>query len=83
MPPTKKTSISIDPTLAARALRRAAQLGFQNSFSAYVAKLIREDLERNPPDKTYHPAAHGRAIALNETRESSSTTGPAPPDAPN
>jgi hypothetical protein len=39
-----KTSISLDPDLAQRASDRANALGFGNSFSAYVAKLIREDL---------------------------------------
>lgn len=40
-----KTSISLEPGLAARADARAKRLGFENSFSAYVQRLIREDLE--------------------------------------
>jgi hypothetical protein len=39
-----KTSISLDPDLAERAEQRAAALGFSTSFSAYVAKLIADDL---------------------------------------
>lgn len=39
-----KTSISLEPDLAQRAVERAAALGFGNSFSAYVAKLIRDDI---------------------------------------
>lgn len=48
MPPTKKTSISLDPSLENRAKQRADELGFANSFSAYIAKLIRDDLATNP-----------------------------------
>lgn len=40
----KQVSISITPELLKRAHARAEQMGFGNSFSAYVAKLIRNDL---------------------------------------
>lgn len=39
-------AISLHPELRDEARQRAAQLGFGNSFSAYVAKLIAEDLRR-------------------------------------
>lgn len=44
MPGSHKTSISLDAELMVRAERRAAALGFANSFSAYIAKLIRDDV---------------------------------------
>lgn len=44
-----KTSISLDANLARRAQERAARLGFKQSFSAYVAKLIEDDLADRPP----------------------------------
>jgi hypothetical protein len=37
-------AISLHPELRAQAQRRAEALGFRNSFSAYVAKLIADDL---------------------------------------
>lgn len=42
-----KRTISLDPHTEAAGKARAARLGFRNSFSAYVEKLIREDLERD------------------------------------
>lgn len=41
---TKNISISLDPELLAQAKKRAKLYGFENSFSAYVAFLIKEDL---------------------------------------
>lgn len=58
MPPgTKKTSISLDPDLEARAKERAAERGFNYSFSAYVASLIREDLRQAEPTRLNEPPA--------------------------
>lgn len=39
-----KTSISLDPDLVIRAKKVAAKRGFRHSFSAYLAKLIEDDL---------------------------------------
>lgn len=44
-----KTSISLEPDLALRAQARAKALGFRQSFSAYVAKLIEDDLHERAP----------------------------------
>lgn len=45
MPRTHATvAISLHPELREDARQRAQQLGFGNSFSAYVAKLIAEDI---------------------------------------
>lgn len=51
MPKTKKvnltrTSITLDPKTYKKGLARAAKRGFQNSFSAYLARLIEEDATR-------------------------------------
>lgn len=46
-PGTKKTSISLKPELVDWAEVRAAELGFENSFSAYVAWLIQRDRKAN------------------------------------
>ena len=43
---TFKTSVSIRKDLYQRAEARAKELGFENSFSAYVSKLITDDTER-------------------------------------
>lgn len=45
----KTVAISLRPELQADALARAKELGFQNSFSAYVAKLIADDLASQQP----------------------------------
>lgn len=46
MPRTQKpVAISIDPELHIRAKARAKGMGFKHSFSAYVQKLIEEDVE--------------------------------------
>lgn len=39
-------AISLHPELRAAAQGRAEELGFRNSFSAYVAKLIAEDVRQ-------------------------------------
>lgn len=45
MPRTHATvAISLHPDLREEARQRAQELGFGNSFSAYVAKLIAEDI---------------------------------------
>ena len=45
MPRTHATvAISLHPELREEARQRAQELGFGNSFSAYVAKLIAEDI---------------------------------------
>lgn len=41
---TVNTSLSLAPDFLEQAKARARELGFENSFSAYVAKLIRDDL---------------------------------------
>jgi hypothetical protein len=66
MPPgTKKTSISLDPELEERAKKRAAEKGFQYSFSAYVAALIRDDLSQiPPPTPTGEPVNYRRRSKL-------------------
>jgi hypothetical protein len=57
MPGSHKTSISLDADLMAKAERRADALGFGNSFSAYIAKLIRDDVASRPAlDETPLPA---------------------------
>jgi hypothetical protein len=59
----KKTSFSIDPDLVARAKKhakaRAEKDGYVFSFSAYVAKLIRDDLAASGdmPTTIRHTAA--------------------------
>lgn len=40
----KTYAISLPPELKARAEARAARLGFGNSFSAYIARLLQDDL---------------------------------------
>jgi hypothetical protein len=45
--PIKKTSISLDPGLMIKAKRIARERGFKNSFSAYIAKVIEEDIKRD------------------------------------
>lgn len=45
----QNVSVSITPELHKRALERAEDLGFGNSFSAYVQKLIKEDLGEQVP----------------------------------
>lgn len=58
MPRTHKTfAISLHPKLREAALVRATELGFQNSFSAYVAKLIGEDVRNHAPADTIITAA--------------------------
>lgn len=52
---TQKTSISLPASVIASAKERAAECGFENSFSAYVAKLIKDDLARNPRQDTGKP----------------------------
>jgi hypothetical protein len=42
----KAIAISIRPELLKKAKARAEKQGFGNSFSAYVTKLIRDDLEK-------------------------------------
>lgn len=63
----QSTAISLHPELLARAKSRAAKLGFATSFSAYVAKLISEDLasraEADKPDSVAIMAAADEAIA--------------------
>lgn len=57
MPPGyHKTSISLSPEVATAAAKRARELGFENSFSAYIQKLIREDLARDAGALHEHPA---------------------------
>lgn len=61
-----KTSISLAPEIAKLAEERAKELGFENSFSAYIQKLIREDLEREAtsttaPSKPVAPPTSSRA----------------------
>lgn len=41
-----KRSVSLDKPTFRDGKERAARLGFKRSFSAYVDRLIREDLER-------------------------------------
>lgn len=50
-----KTSISLAPDIVKQAEERAKELGFENSFSAYIQKLIREDLEANPRTRIHVP----------------------------
>lgn len=56
--------ISIDPELLELGLERAKQLGFRNSFSAYVQLLIENDskgktmLQESPKLPLSHNAAH-------------------------
>lgn len=49
--PRKHTNIglSITPELYKLAMERAERLGFENSFSAYIQKLIKDDLDKPPP----------------------------------
>jgi hypothetical protein len=43
---TVKVSVSMPKPTFEKADKRAKKLGFQNSFSAYVTKLINDDVER-------------------------------------
>jgi hypothetical protein len=45
-PKKEHTSFGMLPQIKAKALLRANSLGFENSFSAYVNKLIMDDLKR-------------------------------------
>lgn len=45
---TKKTSVSLSKEILPRAFARARALGFKNSFSAYIEKLIADDLKAEP-----------------------------------
>lgn len=58
----------MSPELEARARARANELGFKNSFSAYVQKLIEDDLNKgetregyrlNGSDKRKKKGGHG------------------------
>lgn len=58
-------SVSITPELMKAAKQAAANKGFGNSFSAYVAKLIADDIAGSP-ELTETPPAF-RATAAAET----------------
>jgi hypothetical protein len=54
--PTEKTSISLDLDLIVRAKEIAKARGFKHSFSAYIAKLIEDDVGQ--PESKHPLAAH-------------------------
>jgi hypothetical protein len=90
MPRTHATvAISLHPELRAQAQRRADGLGFRNSFSAYVAKLIADDLQKHdaagessPPYKVASASSQQAAQivqrAEQRVRDTASGTAPAP-----
>lgn len=40
------TSVSLTPEMKKKALARARSLGFRNSLSAYIQRLIEKDIDR-------------------------------------
>lgn len=48
-----KVSVSLNPETLPAAKKRAQKLGFTNSFSAYVQKLVDDDLEQSAEAAKY------------------------------
>lgn len=74
----KTVSISLTPELIELAKNRAIELGFKNSFSAYVAKLVEEDVNAHTQPETIQMAgvAAAAASAVVKQRKSSSIRKP-------
>jgi hypothetical protein len=58
-PKKKNTSVGMSPALKEKALKRAIALGFENSFSAYVNKLISDDLRREKEERRQRKSPPG------------------------
>lgn len=73
MPRTQRPiAISITPDLLQLAKQRAKDLGFENSFSAYVKWLITEDLKPESPGRDGQSKKEGKVSGLPVTNSSSS-----------